>query len=241
VSKREPPNVAQPVVQKVRIRYIKSGPMRFASHRDFQRALERAVSRSGLPIAFSGGFNPHPRISYANAAPTGTASNAEYVELGLKEAVDVAAVASVLTPTLPHGFSIAESHLAQPGPLAERLRVSEWLIELTGTTAAELDASLTILATQPGITVDRMTKNGLRPISVGESWVSATTHASLAGADLRVISRHMIPTVRPEDIVNGLVAHAQLPKPAAARYTRLAQGSLLADGSVGDPLAPVQT
>ena len=62
---------------RVRLRYRKLGKVRFTSHRDFSRAFERAIFRARVPIAYSSGFNPHPRISYANAAPTGTASEAE--------------------------------------------------------------------------------------------------------------------------------------------------------------------
>jgi radical SAM-linked protein len=67
----------------LRLRYAKRGRLRFASHRDFQRAFERALRRAGVPMAYSAGFSPHPKISYANAAPTGTASEAEYLEIGL--------------------------------------------------------------------------------------------------------------------------------------------------------------
>src|SRR6185437_4232331 len=49
-------------------------------HRDFSRAFERAVLRARVPMAYSSGFHPHPRISYAGAAPTGSASEAEYLE-----------------------------------------------------------------------------------------------------------------------------------------------------------------
>ena len=60
-----------PAVQKLRIRYTKRGRLRFTSSRDFQRALERALRRADVPMAFSAGFHPHPKISYANAAATG--------------------------------------------------------------------------------------------------------------------------------------------------------------------------
>ena len=65
-----------PVVARVRIRYAKRGRLRFTSHRDFARALERAVRRAAAPIAYSAGFSPHPRISYVGATPTGVASEA---------------------------------------------------------------------------------------------------------------------------------------------------------------------
>ena len=82
---REQPKQAPPPVQRLRVRYAKRGRLRFTSHRDFSRAFERAVFRARLPMAYSSGFNPHPRISYAGAAPTGSASEAEYLELALAE------------------------------------------------------------------------------------------------------------------------------------------------------------
>ena len=60
-----------------------AGRLRFTSHRDFQRAFERALRRAALPMAYSAGFSPHPKISYVGAAPTGTASEAEYLELAV--------------------------------------------------------------------------------------------------------------------------------------------------------------
>ena len=58
-----------PTVQKLRLRYAKRGPLRFASHRDLARTLERALRRARVPMAFSAGFSPHPKISYVGAAP----------------------------------------------------------------------------------------------------------------------------------------------------------------------------
>src|ERR1035438_1393459 len=72
-----------PMVQRLVIRYAKRGRMRFASHRDIARGIGRGVRRAGLPVAYSAGFSPHPKISYAGGAPTGTASEAEYLEISL--------------------------------------------------------------------------------------------------------------------------------------------------------------
>jgi len=83
-------------VQKLRVRFAKRGRLRFTSHRDFQRAFERAVRRAGLPVAFSHGFSPHPKISYAGAAPTGAASEAEYLEISLTSEQDPEQVRAAL-------------------------------------------------------------------------------------------------------------------------------------------------
>ena len=110
--RRTPP---APAVQKLRIRYAKRGRLRFSSTRDFQRALERALRRAGVPMAFSAGFHPHPKISYANAAPTGTASEAEYFEISVTERVDPESVRRALDEALPDGLDVLEVVEAAPG------------------------------------------------------------------------------------------------------------------------------
>src|SRR5438309_8099794 len=85
-----------PVVQRLRIRYAKRGRLRFTSHRDFARAFERALRRAAVPMAYSAGFTPHPKVSYAGAAPTGVASEAEYLEIGLAERREPEAVREAL-------------------------------------------------------------------------------------------------------------------------------------------------
>ena len=93
-------------MQRLRIRYAKRGRLRFTSHRDFSRAFERAVFRARIPMAYSSGFNPHPRISYAGAAPTGSASEAEYLEIGLAEVIDPARAHADIDEALPDGLDV---------------------------------------------------------------------------------------------------------------------------------------
>src|SRR5271155_4099861 len=81
-----------PAVQRLVVRYAKRGRMRFASHRDIARAVERGVRRAGLPVAQSAGFSPHPKISYSGGAPTGVASEAEYLSLAVTVRQEAAAV-----------------------------------------------------------------------------------------------------------------------------------------------------
>ena len=100
---KQQPEQQAPPVQRLRVRYAKRGRLRFTSHRDFSRAFERAVFRARVPMAYSSGFNPHPRISYAGAAPTGSASEAEYLELALAEVVVPADVHAMLDEALPPG------------------------------------------------------------------------------------------------------------------------------------------
>ena len=97
-----------PTVQRLTIRYAKRGRMRFASHRDIARAVERGVRIAGLPIAYSAGFSPHPRISYAGGAQTGTASEAEYLEIALTGPCAAADVRDRLDAALPSGIDVID-------------------------------------------------------------------------------------------------------------------------------------
>src|SRR4028118_1373585 len=98
-----------PAVQRVRLRYTKRGRLRFTSHRDIARAFERALRRARVPMAYSAGFAPHPKISGVGAAPTGVASEAEYVEISVAERVDLDRLRTALEESLPAGIDVVDA------------------------------------------------------------------------------------------------------------------------------------
>src|SRR5579871_3874307 len=121
-----------PAVQHLLIRYAKRGKMRFASHLDVARAFERGVRRAGLPIAYSAGFTPHPKISYAGGVPTGVASEAEYLSLSLTSRTGADAVRERLNAALPDGIDVIAVTEDTGGLPASRLTASEWQVSLPG-------------------------------------------------------------------------------------------------------------
>ena len=230
---REQPEQQAPPVQRLRIRYAKRGRLRFTSHRDFSRAFERAIFRARVPMAYSSGFNPHPRISYAGAAPTGSASEAEYLEIGLAAVVDPAAVRSLLEEALPDGLDVLEVVESPGGSLADRLQASSWRIDLTAPAAA-VEAAVAAFLAAEAVPVQRMTKKGLREFDCRAAVVRL---AVAEGASLDLVLRHQEPAVRPDDVVSGLVAVGGLEVTGPPLLTRMAQGPLdEATGEVGDPL-----
>src|SRR5437762_3760415 len=162
MTKNQPPGGQEPVVQRIRLRYAKRGPMRFTSHRDFARAFERAIHRAGVPIAYSQGFTPHPKVSYASAAPTGVASEAEYLEIALRERRDPAQVAQALDAALSPGLDVLEAVEAGAGSLADRIDASHWRIELPGVPPDDLRHAAGAFETADEIPVQRLTKQGWR-------------------------------------------------------------------------------
>ena len=149
-------------MQRLRIRYAKRGRLRFTSHRDFSRAFERAVFRARIPMAYSSGFNPHPRISYAGAAPTGSASEAEYLEIALAEVIDPAQAHADLDAALPDGLDVIEVVPSAGGSMADRLEGSWWRITLQDTRPEEARPAVEALLATDEIIVERMTKKGVR-------------------------------------------------------------------------------
>src|ERR1700761_1835571 len=124
--------------QHLLVRYAKRGRMRFASHLDVARAFERGVRRAGLPIAYSAGFTPHPKISYAGGAPTGVASEAEYLSLTLTSRAEADAVRGRLNAALPDGIDVITVTEDSGGLPASRLTASEWQIALPGLPADDV-------------------------------------------------------------------------------------------------------
>ncbi|MDN5717366.1 MAG: TIGR03936 family radical SAM-associated protein [Janibacter sp.] len=228
-----------PAVQKLRIQYARRGRLRYSSTRDFGRALERALRRSGVPMAYSAGFHPHPKISYANGAATGAASEAEYFEISVTELVDPDAVATALDAALPDGLDIVSVVDAQPGALADRLQASRWLLEFPGVEPADLERAVAGFMAQEHVEVERMFKKGLKSYDARGPVERAVTGVNADGcAILTMVVRHTTPAVRPDDVLSAIAAATSFAPSQSPKATRLAQGIWSSETeSVADPLA----
>jgi radical SAM-linked protein len=217
-----------PVIQRLRVRYAKRGRLRFTSHRDISRAVERAVRRAGIPVAFSAGFTPHPKISYLGAAATGMASEAEYLELALTEPVDPARVRADLDEALPPGLDVLDVVVAPAGTaLADRLQASAWRIRLDGVPTDVAAQAVQAFMDATRIEVERLTKKGMRRFDVRAA-VSAfgLDRRAMEAADsspcaiLLMVVRHTTPAVRPDDVLTGLRQVTDLAPPEASSDAR---------------------
>jgi radical SAM-linked protein len=217
-------------------------------------------------MAYSAGFNPHPKISYANAAPTGAASEAEYLEIAVTRRCDPDRLRAALDEALPPGLDVLEVVEAGPGTLADRLEGSVWRLELPGVAAAAATAAVAQYLAAERVEVQRLTKAGPRTfdtrmavvrlgvagpdsadtpgMSIAPAGVGAqVTHGVAQGdlgscAILHLVVRHTTPAVRPDDVLAGLRSQAHLAPLSPSRMTRLAQGPLdEGTGTVADPLA----
>jgi len=247
VARKQPPRptgpAPLPAVQRLTVRYAKRGRMRFASHRDIARAVERGVRRAGLPVAHSAGFSPHPKISYSGGAPTGAASEAEFLEISLTAELDPAAIRDRLDAALPDGIDVIEVADLAAAP-APRLEASEWQVVLPGVAPDAATSAVEAFLAAAHAEVERLTSNGVRRLDTRAGVVSleldrrATVDAPTGCAILRMVVRHMTPAVRPEDILVALRHMSALEPASPAVVTRLAQGPLGIDAAAAQASAP---
>ena len=217
------------------VRYAKRGKMRFASHLDVARAFERGVRRAGLPIAYSAGFTPHPKISYAGGAPTGVASEAEYLSLALTSRIETGSARERLNAALPDGIDVIVVTEDTGGLPASRLTASEWQVTLPGVTAERVTPIVQKFLALTEAPVERLTSKGLRRMDARSAVVTLDVHGDVGEAtELRMVVRHTSPAVRPDDVLSALRDVSDVIPAAPQLMTRLAQGSLGESGTVVD-------
>ncbi|TYO99108.1 radical SAM-linked protein/radical SAM family uncharacterized protein [Geothermobacter ehrlichii] len=153
---------------KVRLRLRKEGRVRFVSHLEFMTAFHRAVRRAKLPIGYSGGFHPHPKIAFPDALPTGIASDAEIIDLELAHPLPADEVRSRLNAELPPGLAIlqaAEVAWQTPSPSASIVSAS-YRVELPAETPADLAERCAAFLAAERVDAERQTKNGRKTIDI---------------------------------------------------------------------------
>ncbi|QCH15242.1 TIGR03960 family B12-binding radical SAM protein [Synechococcus sp. CB0101] len=119
-------------VARLRFRFSKTGSMALLSHLDLVRLMERALRRSGLPVSFTGGFHPLPRVQFALALPLGAEADGEWMDIEFTRGLDPAEALQQLQPQLPEGFALLQVEpVAVSGEsLSQELVGAHWQLEL---------------------------------------------------------------------------------------------------------------
>lgn len=191
----------------VRLRFTKRGPVRFVSHRDVARAFERAFRIAELPLAFSAGFSPHPKVSFGPALAVGYESDAEYLDLELTHPVELEALGDTVSAGLPEGMAVTGvAPLADRAPsLQECITVLGYRVELDGTTPTDLAAAVDAFVARDAIEI-AVTRKGEERIDDIRPSVLAL-HQPRPDEVAVVVEVATRPrTLRVADVVNGLRA-----------------------------------
>lgn len=118
---------------RLQITFAKTEAMRYTGHLDLHHTLERTFRRAGLPVAYSQGYNPRPRLSLASALPLGITSQGEVLEVWLEEPLPLEDVQAALQASAPPGVTfLAVQPVAEGTPkLASRVRAAEYCARIS--------------------------------------------------------------------------------------------------------------
>lgn len=146
------------------VRFGKNPRLRFISHLDLQRFFQRALNRTGLPIAFSQGFNPHPVMAFASALALGWTSEYEVLDVKLGAPIGRKRIEDAMRSALPGDLPVLQVKMADDRmpSLMPMVHASEYRIENSGVT----DEMLADFMAQDTVCAMRKTKSGEREINI---------------------------------------------------------------------------
>jgi radical SAM-linked protein len=165
-----PDAAAAPAVQRLRVRYRKVGPARFIGMRELGTVFLRAARRAGLPLAFSRGHHPLPRLSFGPALPLGFSRDAEFIDVELTEARDPEAVRAALARELPEGMEPVDAlEVPRSGPSIDgTIAAFVYEVDLAGLStppsAGAVATALARFADTPTFPVAKHAKSGTRAV-----------------------------------------------------------------------------
>jgi len=135
-------------MQRLRIRFTRGEKVKFISHLDLMRLWQRSLNRAGMPLAYSEGFNPHPRMSLAAPLALGVTSEAELMDITLAKWVSPHSFTEAVNRQLPSGIEISEvfnAPLTMPS-LQSQVRYAEYTVEVeTGKAQKDIEAVIASL------------------------------------------------------------------------------------------------
>lgn len=208
-------------MDKLRLRFSKTGRAVYISHLDLMRTMQRSFLRAGYQLKYSEGFNPHPQISIALPLSVGAGSLCELMDFRMEGEPDLAAMPERLTAMMPEGIRALEAYEAERKPSQIKWLRVEGVFEYDARDAALMAAALNEFYARQSIVITKKTKRG-----EGESDIRpAVREISFApdGSDVKteMVVSAQEPTLNPELIADALRQLAPDIAPDFAKFTRI--------------------
>ena len=208
-------------MDKLRLRFEKTGRAVYISHLDLMQTMQRAFFRAGYALKYSEGFNPHPQISIALPLSVGTGSRCELMDFRLKEEADLDAMPARLSAVMPEGIVVTKAY--EPVRKCAELKwlQIEGVMEYDERDPAEMVERLTRFFTRPEIVITKKTKRG-----VGESDIRPAIREIrfVPGEDavnIEAVISAQEPTLNPALLADALRQLRPELAPDFAKFTRI--------------------
>ena len=193
---------------------------------DLQRTMQRALRRSGLPIKYSSGFNPHIVMSFASALSTGIPGDAELLDVSLSGEVTERECLEAMNRVLPPSLPVTRVRLVEDGfpKVMAALRQAEYRIRLSGEGTDAIVAAIPAFLAETEIMAMRKSKRGEALVNIRPMLHALTAEHS--GSEEAVLQARVsfveTATLKPDLLLSSLAAYANSPLPhAEIRRTRL--------------------
>ncbi len=206
-------------MDKLRLRFSKTGRAIYISHLDLMAAMQRAFARAELPLKFSEGFNPHPQISILLPLSVGTASVCELMDFRLLTEPDLSTLPERLNKVLPEGITALEAYEAQRKSAQLKWLDVEGLLEYDSTIPDE--KALEEFFLRPELIIEKKTKRGLGQADIRPGIAQAICTKAEGGISLRARISAQEPTLNPENLIAALRQLKPELAPDFAKFTRL--------------------
>lgn len=208
-------------MDKLRLRFTKTGRAVYISHLDLMHTMQRAFSRAGYELKYSEGFNPHPQISIALPLSVGAASLCEVMDFRLNGETDLSALPEKLSAVMPEGIKVLEAYEPKRKPAEIKWLEIEGLFEYDERDAGQMAAELNRFYAAEEIVISKKTKRGMGETDIRPA-ISRIAFASCeGGVKVSSVISAQEPTLNPELLADTLRQKKPELAPDFARFTRL--------------------
>ncbi len=218
--------------ETIRLRFRKVGDLQFISHLDLQRVWGRILIRSGVPIWFTQGFNPHPKIVFAMPLSIGAQSECEYVDIKIDRKISLMEIAERINEQVTDELRVTEVY--RPKTKFSDIGIVAYRIEISydGLSAKTAASAVKLLTTSP-LTVIKRSKSGEKEVDL-TSFVKGVTasYSDKLRLDIKLIGGEG--SLNPEAVVTALRDHLGILSdyPNSGSYTITRTELYFADGTV---------
>ena len=205
------------------IRFGKQPRLRFISHLDLQRFFQRAVNRTGLPIAWSQGFNPHPVMSFGSALALGWTSEYEIIDIKLSAPMGRKRTEDAIRAALPEDLPVLEVRMVDdrhPAPMA-LVKMADYRVTLEGETAGAVLSQIPAFMERENVPAIKKTKSGEKEINARPMVISLEPFEGGFNARLMLTERE---SIKPDLLISLLADMAGVEAPEARVHRLLLLG-----------------
>ena len=208
-------------MDKLRLRFKKTGRAVYISHLDLMQTMQRAFSRAGYELKYSEGFNPHPQISIALPLSVGTASLCEIMDFKLKEGADISEIPARLTAALPEGIEVTDCYEPQRKAAELKYLKVAGIFEYDERDAERMAEALRDFYSAGEIVISKKTKRGIGQTDIKPAIREIGFEAKDKAVELEAVISAQEPTLNPELLAEALRQLASDIAPDFAKFTRL--------------------